>query len=175
VADVKTIPYIRCHAKSKTTGQQCQRPAMIGKRVCYHHGGATPTGIHASRYKHGRYSRVVPTGLLAKYIEAYTDPAWLSLRSEIAVLLARMQEHIAKAEWAQFDQLAEQLRKLQDSEMKKHEQAQRMISLDKVLLIVDRLLDAVRSNVKDEGVLKAIQQDLAKLLGPVPGAEEIES
>jgi hypothetical protein len=32
----------QCHAKAKGTGKQCQRPAIRGGNVCWHHGGAAP-------------------------------------------------------------------------------------------------------------------------------------
>jgi hypothetical protein len=33
---------VRCTARSKSTGQQSQRPAILGGNVCYHHGGNAP-------------------------------------------------------------------------------------------------------------------------------------
>ena len=33
---------MRCTARSKSTGQQCQRPAILSGNVCYHHGGNAP-------------------------------------------------------------------------------------------------------------------------------------
>ena len=32
----------RCTARSKRTGERCQRPAMLGGVVCFHHGGNAP-------------------------------------------------------------------------------------------------------------------------------------
>ena len=32
----------RCTARSKRTGKPCQRPAILGGNVCYHHGGSAP-------------------------------------------------------------------------------------------------------------------------------------
>ena len=32
----------RCHARSKTTGQQCRQAVVPGATVCHYHGGAAP-------------------------------------------------------------------------------------------------------------------------------------
>ena len=32
----------QCTATAKSTGERCQRPAIKGGSVCYHHGGAAP-------------------------------------------------------------------------------------------------------------------------------------
>ncbi len=55
-----TSQEIKCKAKSKRTGKQCQRPAVTGYSVCYHHGanpqnhGGPPEG-NKNALKHGAY------------------------------------------------------------------------------------------------------------------------
>ena len=46
---------LRCHAKSKRSGRQCQRWAVEGKRVCYYHGagGGGPLGPRNGMWRHG--------------------------------------------------------------------------------------------------------------------------
>ena len=39
----------RCTARSKQTAQRCKRPAILGGRVCYIHGGAAPQVRRAAR------------------------------------------------------------------------------------------------------------------------------
>jgi hypothetical protein len=50
----------RCTARSKRSGQQCQGPAVRGKRVCRMHGGSkgsgAPTGKQNGNYRHGARS-----------------------------------------------------------------------------------------------------------------------
>ncbi len=47
---------IRCKAKSKRTGKQCQRFSVDGYKVCYHHGaGAGPPKGNKNAMKHGAY------------------------------------------------------------------------------------------------------------------------
>lgn len=36
------LPTRQCHAKAKSSGQQCTREAVPGATVCRHHGGAAP-------------------------------------------------------------------------------------------------------------------------------------
>jgi hypothetical protein len=49
----------RCTAKSKRSGEQCQAPAVRGKKVCRMHGAfaGAPKGQANGRWKHGIYSR----------------------------------------------------------------------------------------------------------------------
>ena len=48
---------LRCHAKSKRSGLQCQSPAVRGHNVCRMHGasGGAPQG-NGNAYKHGLYA-----------------------------------------------------------------------------------------------------------------------
>ena len=39
----------RCHARSKTTGQQCRQAVVPGATVCHYHGGAAPQVQEAAR------------------------------------------------------------------------------------------------------------------------------
>lgn len=50
---------LRCHARSKRTGQQCGAPAVTGWRVCRHHGagGGAPEGKRHGSYSHGGYTK----------------------------------------------------------------------------------------------------------------------
>ena len=53
-------PVVRqCKAKSKRTMERCRRPATIGKKVCYHHGGKSPGALkgNQTRLKYGRRSK----------------------------------------------------------------------------------------------------------------------
>jgi len=65
---------------------------MRGKEVCRKHGGKTPSGIASPHWKHGRYQKVLPTRYLTNYKQAMQDEELLSLKSELAVVQARMME-----------------------------------------------------------------------------------
>ena len=89
---------MQCTAKVYKTGQQCRRRAVDGMKVCQVHGGATPRGIASPHYKDGRYSKVLPTRLAARYMEAQRDPALLELREDVALLDARLADLLARVD-----------------------------------------------------------------------------
>lgn len=82
----------RCIAWNSNAGRQCNALAMSGKRVCDKHGGKTPGGALAGAFKTGRYSKHLPTRLLARYNDALLDPNILELNDEIALVDARIHD-----------------------------------------------------------------------------------
>ena len=94
-----------CTARSKRTGQPCQRPAMHGKTVCYHHGGKTPRGHALPQTTHGRYSKDLPTRLAARYQASQTDPDLLNLNAEIALMDARLADLLRRVDTGESGQL----------------------------------------------------------------------
>jgi len=86
---------MRCQAKNRQ-GKQCGKSAVPGKRVCRLHGGASPGGPDSATFKHGRYSKYLPTGLLKKYEEARKDPDLLNLNNEISLIDVRLKSLIEK-------------------------------------------------------------------------------
>jgi hypothetical protein len=77
-----------CGAKTRSGGT-CKRAAMPNGR-CNLHGGKSPKGIESPSFKHGRYSKYLPSRLAARYTEAQQDPALLELRAEIALIDTRL-------------------------------------------------------------------------------------
>lgn len=57
---------------------------------CYLHGGRSPGGVAAGRFKTGKYSKYLPGDLLSVYDESRADPDLLSMRETIAVMDARI-------------------------------------------------------------------------------------
>lgn len=57
---------------------------------CNLHGGKSLAGTESPSFKHGRYSKYLPTRLAARYVEAQKDPALLELRAEIALIDTRL-------------------------------------------------------------------------------------
>lgn len=88
----------QCTAKSKRSGAQCKRAAMVGKTKCYMHGGATPAGPTSPHYVTGRYSKVLPARLLARYQEASADAELLALREDIALVDARLADLLGRVD-----------------------------------------------------------------------------
>lgn len=103
---------MQCSAKSKNSGQQCQRSAMHGTTVCYMHGGKSPKGVASPSFTTGRYSKYLPTRLLDRYHEAESDPALLSLRAEIALLDGRLADLLKKVDEGEARKTWEQARNI---------------------------------------------------------------
>jgi hypothetical protein len=89
---------MQCTATVYKTGQQCKRRAVTGYKVCQVHGGKTPRGVASPHYKTGRYSKVLPARLAARYIESQADPRLLELRDDISLLDARLEDLLARVD-----------------------------------------------------------------------------
>lgn len=94
----------RCHAKSKSTGEQCKQSAMPNG-VCRFHGGKTPQGFALPQTKTGRYSKHLPTRMLADYQASVTDPELLNLREEVAVIDSRIAAILHRVDSGESGQL----------------------------------------------------------------------
>jgi hypothetical protein len=88
----------QCTATSKRSKQRCRAPSMRGKTVCVTHGGKSPSGIAAGGFRTGRYSKHLPSRLLATYETAQRDPDLLALREEVALVDARLTDLLARVE-----------------------------------------------------------------------------
>ncbi len=85
-----------CGAKTRQGGT-CKQPALPNGR-CHYHGGKSLGGLASPTFKHGRYSRVLPARLAARYDEATTDPALLELRADVALLDARLADVLSRVD-----------------------------------------------------------------------------
>ena len=96
----------RCQAWNGNKGRQCANSPVKGrghpaapdayKTVCSTHGGKTPSGIGSPHWKHGRYSKDLPSNLAADYVRALKDPDLVSLREELALVDAFIAQDIRK-------------------------------------------------------------------------------
>lgn len=98
----------KCGAQAKTSGKPCQMSAMENGR-CRMHGGNARRGIDAPGFKTGRYSKYLPTRLLAKYEEALADPKLLEMRDELALIDTRLREVLEKLDSGESGQVWRQL------------------------------------------------------------------
>jgi hypothetical protein len=79
----------KCGAKNRSGGR-CKQPGNGAGGRCKWHGGATPVGVAAPAWKHGRHSKYLPTRLAERYQDGLRDPNLNSLRSEMALTDARI-------------------------------------------------------------------------------------
>ena len=89
----------RCGAKTRNGGTACKNWGMSNGR-CRLHGGKTPKGIASANWRHGRYSKYMPTGLLDRYEAGRTDPELLALDDEIALVRSRLSALLEKIDLA---------------------------------------------------------------------------
>lgn len=82
-----------CGAKRKNGKGICGSTILIGKTGrCAVHGGLTPSGLASPNLRNGRYSKYLPAGLYERFMEAQNDPTLFELRSEVALVDARVGE-----------------------------------------------------------------------------------
>lgn len=164
-----------CGAKNRRGGRCSVAPMPNGK--CYRHGGATPIGPANANFIHGRHSKMLKDvkGLGAHYDRALEDPDLLRLDAEIALIDARLLSLLEKVKgpnasidgiWPQIDALIESRRKVVDTESKRLKDLHAMLSVDRVLLIIRYLQDAVRKHVKDPAEQTAVFEEIRRLLKP---------
>lgn len=65
---------------------------------CRMHGGKSPSGLAHPNTKTGRYSKHLPTRMLAQYQQAERDPELLNLRQDIALLDARLADLLRRVD-----------------------------------------------------------------------------
>jgi hypothetical protein len=75
------------------------------------HGGLTPVGPACKHYRSGRYSTYLPERLRARYEQAEDDAELLSLRSEVALVDARLADLLSRVETGESGQRWLSLRK----------------------------------------------------------------
>lgn len=100
----------QCGAKTRS-GAPCKSPAMPNGR-CRMHGGATPSGPAHGAFKHGRYSKDLPTRLAARYEQAASDPELLALHQDIALVDARLGDLLSRADTGESGERWRQARDL---------------------------------------------------------------
>lgn len=89
---------MQCQGKSKRTGEQCNGKAIKGRTTCRMHNGNAKRGFALPQTKDGRYSKYLPTRMLARYQQSATDPALLSLREEITLVDSRLADVLTRVD-----------------------------------------------------------------------------
>lgn len=75
----------------KKPGKFCQQYPLKGKKRCRIHGGKSLGGVAAGKYKHGRYSRYLPTDLRKQYEESKHDPELVSHQPDLRLMDVHLQ------------------------------------------------------------------------------------
>lgn len=98
----------RCGAKTRS-GNPCTNSPVTNRTRCRMHGGASLAGPAHPSYKHGKHSKVLPQRMRADYDRAIADEELMSLRSEIAVIDARINDLLTRADSGESGRLWRQL------------------------------------------------------------------
>jgi hypothetical protein len=101
----------RCGARKKQNGGTCENWAVRGRNRCRMHGGKTLVGAACPHFRSGRYSAYLPPRLRARYEQAADDPELLSLRSEVALVDARLTDLLSRVHTGESGQLWAELRR----------------------------------------------------------------
>jgi hypothetical protein len=148
---------------------------VAGRTRCRLHGGATPRGpAIGPAFKHGRYSRDLPTRLAARYADSQADPDLASLRADLALIHTRITEVLERLDedmpepavreiWSEIQTLVEHKRKLAESEIRRIALSQQVITAAQAAVLTATLTDAVFRHVQDRDTLEAIRKDIASV------------
>ena len=141
---------------------------------CAKHGGKSLAGADAPAFRHGRYSRVLPSGLLALYEQARSDPDLLNLSDELALIDGRLSEIFGRADpndpiairhvWIDAADLIERRRRLVDTETKRRLAGQQVITADQALVMLRFVQQAVDDEVTDPVTRRRIAARLQSLV-----------
>jgi hypothetical protein len=186
----------QCTAKSKRSGDRCRRHAMTGSKVCYMHGGKTPVGPASPHYKSGRYSKYLPHNLRTRYEESLDDPQLLELRSEVALLDARLGELLEKADtgenrklWSRVSTLWAQYRRaLEAGEAAEQDrltglltatitdgqgEAQAWLEIQKSLELRRKLADTEQRRMQTAQQMVTVEQAIALVAATIAALKEV--
>jgi hypothetical protein len=135
---------MRCGAKTRHGTGRCGSWPVKGRNRCRMHGGKTPVGTACKHFRSGRYSAYVPARLRARYEQAQADAELLSLRSEVALVDARLAELLSRVDSGESGQLWADLKKAhQEFTVAKRGQdvARMRTALARVEHLIDRAVD----------------------------------
>lgn len=172
---------------------RCDNPAVKGWTVCRMHGAGGGRPLTT-----GKYSKYVPSALGQDIDKFLSDPRILSLKNSIAVADVHVQELLAgmskfieimergmglrdapmpsdkeaafALQWNKIlKEWTSERRMLAAEERRLLESQSRMMSMDRVAVLIAVLADSVKRNVSDSDEVAAIGRDLASVLGRMTG------
>lgn len=93
--------------------------------ACKFHGGLSLKGAASPQYKHGGYSKYLPTDIASRYEEFQNDPTKLSLEHEMSLIRAMISERIDALQRTNSAEAWERLRKTYNEMMAAQRQKER--------------------------------------------------
>lgn len=152
---------MQCKAKSKRSGQQCRRRAMLGQKVCMMHGGKSRKGLSHPNFKDGTHGNPRYLGILRehkpeqaeRYNELAKDATRHSLEPEITTLDLRAEEiyrQIITGEYRSCTELLKLARAVVEAQLEKNR--------DKAIAAWDQLMTALRQGHEQERAWEKFEQ-----------------
>ena len=100
----------RCNA-ARSNGTFCERWPLTGKTRCKKHAGRPPKDAVMTMNPYpSRYAKYLPPRLQERYMTALTDPTMLSAREDIALLDARLEDLLRRADTGEAGKTWERLK-----------------------------------------------------------------
>ncbi len=92
-------------------GKTCQSTFVYKNGRCRMHGGKALSGTASPTFKHGKYSKYLPTRMLAAYEEFSKDPDYLALRDDIVLVNARITDLLSRVDAGEAGRVWQQAQK----------------------------------------------------------------
>lgn len=211
--DVAKNGGIRCHGKSRQSGERCKRWAKPGRRFCKIHGGNNPVGKDHPRFRHGKFSGAMPPNVRGEFMALVESRDYVELREHIGLMDWRLKQLIKRAnagetakKWNQaretmravltfrdqddqesmgealeelagillgpsdfeaWDEIIKTLgerRKLTDSERRRTEAANQIITLSQFMSLCAAIGHLIRTEVEDDITKRALADGLRRIL-----------
>jgi hypothetical protein len=143
------------------------------------HGGTSKRGADHHNFKTGKYSSVMPAGLLSRYEALLADSELMELRDEIAVISAAItlvikqlpddldtEKSIPKVNeiFGKLSALIDDKRRLVDSEAKRLLASGQMVTSEQLFTLIHALLAIIENNVQSAAERQAIGADVQLLI-----------
>ncbi len=166
----------QCGARSKQTGERCERAATPGHRVCYFHGSRSKRGPRKS----GRYARFLPDGTRKVVEFAASDPSLLEPRDVAALMQGLTFQAFERAKTEQREPDIASVMSLQDRRLAAiaaHDRRQRwkteVVTKAEIQLFLRGVVAAVNHRVSDGTERQQLADDMRRL-GRQVGVEDGE-
>jgi hypothetical protein len=148
------------------------------------HGGTVRKGIASPHWKHGRYSTALPEKMAALYYRSMNDPHLMNMRSEIALLDARLYELAEKFQavegplsegeirdaWAEITMTIEARRRVTDTANRID--SENHLTAEQALALIGGVATAVRNVItrrleksEADAVLAAVSKAIHETVG----------
>lgn len=161
----------QCTAHTRS-GEQCARPAVIGRTVCYAHGGNTPRGAASPHFQAKGFSSVLPPRLAERYQAIRADSELMDLRNGIALLDVRITDLLTNLStdcdhdlvWSEILATMAERRKMTAAEHRRLVDMDAMLTTEQTLALIETLVNIIGRHVNDPATLEGIAYEVGGLL-----------